>query len=125
MNVWEVDPHNWRFCIVVAIWKTLRVFPLSKITANSVSAYYSNNALEKLFARIENICCCIAPWHDVNKVLTENTPLAYLTGEARLAPTVALLARIRNATLFFALKGQYNLAQGSALGDHVPLICAL
>ena len=77
MNVWEVDPHNWRFCIVVAIWKTLRVFPLSKITANSVSVYYSNNALEKLFARIENICCCIVPWHDVNKVLTENAPTAY------------------------------------------------
>ena len=37
-------------------------------------------------------------------------------GEARFAPTVALLARIRNATLFFALKVQYNLAQGSALG---------
>ena len=38
-----------------------------------------------------------------------------IAGEARLAPTVALLARIRNATLFFALKVQYNLAQGSAL----------
>ena len=39
-----------------------------------------------------------------------------VSGEARLAPTVALLARIRNATLFFALKVQYNLAQGCALG---------
>ena len=42
--------------------------------------------------------------------------MEYSTGEARLAPTVALLARIRNATLFFALKVQYNLAQGNALG---------
>ena len=46
--------------------------------------------------------------------------MEYSTGEARLAPTVALLARIRNATLFFALKVQYNLAQGSALGYDTP-----
>ena len=42
--------------------------------------------------------------------------MAYLAGEACLAPTIAPRARIRNATLFFALKVQYNLAQGSALG---------
>ena len=62
--------------------------------------------------------------HNVNKVLTENTPTAYLTGEACLAPTVAPLAQSRNATLFFALKGQYNLAQGSALGLPCPQIYA-
>ncbi|MFC2348996.1 MAG: hypothetical protein ACFNO7_08925, partial [Bacteroides sp.] len=27
----------------------------------------------------------IISWHNVNKVLTENTPMAYLTGEACLA----------------------------------------
>jgi len=51
-------------------------------------------------------------WHDVKKYAND----LFLTGEACLAPTVALLARIRKATLFFALKVQYNLAQGSALG---------
>ncbi len=48
--------------------------------------------------------------------------MEYSTGEARLAPTVALLARIRNATLFFALKVQYNLAQGNALGVIMSLL---
>ena len=57
---------------------------------------------------------------DANEISTDNTLLAYLAGEACLAPTVALLARIRNATLFFALKVQHNLAQGNALGYDTP-----
>ena len=45
-----------------------------------------------------------APWH----AATRNN--VFFTGEACLAPTFAPLAQSRNVTLFFALKGQYNLA---------------
>ena len=38
-----------------------------------------------------------------------------------LAPTLAPLTRIRNATLFFALKLQHNLAQGNALGKYCTI----
>ena len=54
------------------------------------------------------------PWRAATRINV------FCRGEARLAPTIALLARIRNATLFFALKVQYNLAQGSALGYDTP-----
>ena len=37
---------------------------------------------------------CDYLWHDVNKVLTENTPLAYLTGEACLAPTCLIVIAV-------------------------------
>ena len=49
----------------------------------------------------------------------KNTHRRLWRGSTRIAiisRCVVLLARIRNATLFFALKVQYNLAQGSALG---------
>ena len=45
-------------------------------------------------------------WHNVNKVLTENTPLS----------------RIHHATLFFALKVQHNLAQGKHIVCAAPWV---
>ena len=89
--------------------------PWRAATRNNVFCRGEARRARPVMTCIIRIACNFS-WHDVNKVLTENAPTAYLTGEACLAPTVALLARIRNATLFFALKVQYNLAQGSTLG---------
>lgn len=49
------------------------------------------------------------PWHAATRVNV------FCMGEVCLAHTVAPLARSRNATLFFALKGQYIEAHDFAL----------
>jgi len=62
-------------------------------------AFYSSLSGYQCFCSCESCCTRLITlwrvlfvlrafilWHDVNKVLTENTPTAYLTGEARFAP---------------------------------------
>ncbi len=43
----------------------------------------------------------------------------------RYIPRFGYYFHLGYEAMFFALKVQHNLAQGSALGDHVPAICAL
>jgi len=62
---------------------------LSRYSLSEGWSKLSENVFENCKARIQAyiIWIAIISWHDVNKVLTENTPMAYLTGKAHIAPT--------------------------------------